>query len=201
MLTKARGVTLIELMVVVSIIALLMALAAPNMAQWSANSRLRTVAEEFQNGLRLAQAEAIRTNRQAAFVLTNTTPALTATPATNGSNWVARLLVNPLLPDDSADDTYFLRSGTSAKQHGITVVGPAVLCFNSIGRPVANSSNGLGANCTAPASIAAPTQYRFSSTQANIKLGVEVSLGGEVRMCDGSLTLSSTAPTGCRLTW
>lgn len=192
-----RGLSLIELMVTLVILALLTAAAAPPLAQWAANAKLRGVAEELQNGLRFAQSEAVRSNRQAVLVLTNATPALDATPSANGSRWYVRLLTL-LAGETAADTTHYLRGSTAAVQANIAVEGPAVLCFNSIGRPVANSATGLGSNCSAPASATAPTTYKLSSVSGNQRLWIEVSLGGEVRMCDPDKTLSTSQPDGCR---
>lgn len=192
---RQHGVTLVELIVTLTILGLLLAAAAPPMARWAANAKLRAVSEDLQSGLRLAQAEAVRSNRQAVFVLTNATPAIGATPVANGSNWYARLLT--LLTDDTASDAYFLRGSSQAKQQGMSIEGPAVLCFNSIGRPVANSSTGLGSDCSAPSSATAPTWYKLTSPRADRRLWIAVALGGQVRMCDPDKTLSTTAPDGC----
>lgn len=192
---SARGATLIELIVTLTILSLLLAAAAPPMARWAANAKLRGVAEDLQNGLRLAQVEAVRSNRQAAFVLTNATPAIGATPVANGSRWYARLLT--LLADDTASDAYFLRGSSQAQQLGMSIEGPAALCFNSIGRPVANSSTGLGSNCSAPADAATPIWYKLTSPRADRRLWIAVALGGQVRMCDPDKTLSTSAPDGC----
>lgn len=190
-----RGFTLVELMVSVTVLALLMAAAAPPMARWAANAKLRAVAEDLQSGLRLAQTEAVRSNRQAVFVLTNADPAIGATPVANGASWYARLLT--LLADDTASDAYYLRGSTLAKQQATAIEGPAVLCFNSIGRPVTNASTGLGSNCTAPTSATSPTWYKLTSARADRRLWIAVGLGGQVRMCDPDKTLSTTAPDGC----
>lgn len=192
---RQRGVTLVELIVTLTILGLLLAAAAPPMARWAANAKLRAVSEDLQSGLRLAQAEAVRSNRQAVFVLTNATPAIGATPVANGSNWYARLLT--LLADDTASDAYFLRGSSQAKQQGMAIEGPAVLCFNSIGRPVSNSSTGLGSDCATPSSATAPTWYKLTSPRADRRLWIGVALGGQVRMCDPDKTLSTTAPDGC----
>jgi len=190
---RQRGVTLVELIVTLTILGLLLAAAAPPMARWAANAKLRAVSEDLQSGLRLA--EAVRSTRQAVFVLTNATPAIGATPVANGSNWYARLLT--LLADDTASDAYFLRGSSQAKQQGMAIEGPAVLCFNSIGRPVANSSTGLGSDCSAPSSATSPTWYKLTSPRADRRLWIAVALGGQVRMCDPDKTLSTTAPDGC----
>lgn len=195
--SRPRGLSLIELMVTLTILATLSTAAAPPLAQWAAQARLRAVTEELQNGLRLAQSEAVRSNRQAAFVLTNATPALNAPPVSDGVNWSVRLLT--LLTDETASDTvHFLRGSTAARQAGIALQGPAVLCFNSIGRPVTNAATGLGSNCLAPANAATPTVYKLSSARTDQRLWVQVSLGGEVRMCDPGQTLSAGHPQGCR---
>jgi len=76
-----RGFSLIELMVTISVMALLLAAAVPSFGPWVANSRVRSTAESLQNGIRLAQTEAVRRNRQVAFTFTNETPSLTAAPA------------------------------------------------------------------------------------------------------------------------
>lgn len=193
--SRQHGATLIELIVTLTILGLLLTAAAPPMARWAANAKLRAVAEDLQSGLRLAQAEAVRSNRQAVMVLTNATPAIGATPVANGSRWYARLLT--LLADDTASDAYFLRGSSQAQQHSIAIEGPAVLCFNSIGRPVTNSSTGLGSSCSAPSSATSPTWYKLTSPRADRRLWIAVALGGQVRMCDPDKTLSTTAPDGC----
>lgn len=190
-----HGATLIELIVTLTILGLLLAAAAPPMARWAANAKLRAVAEDLQSGLRLAQVEAVRSNRQAVMVLTNAAPAIGATPVANGSRWYARLLT--LLADDTASDAYFLRGSSQAQQQSIAIEGPAVLCFNSIGRPITNSSTGLGSNCSAPSSATSPTWYKLTSPRADRRLWIAVALGGQVRMCDPDKTLSTTAPDGC----
>lgn len=192
---RRSGFTLVELVVTLTVLSLMLAAAVPPMARWAANAKLRAVAEDLQSGLRLAQAEAIRSNRQAVFALTNATPAIDATPVANGNGWFARLLI--LLADDTASDAFYLRGSSQPRQHGMSIEGPAVLCFNAIGRPVSNTSTGLGADCAAPASATAPTWYKLTSPRADRRLWIAVSLGGQVRMCDPDKTLSTSSPDGC----
>jgi type IV fimbrial biogenesis protein FimT len=59
---RACGFSLIELMTVVTIIAVTAVLAAPSFAQQLANFRVRGAAEGIVNGLNLARAEAARRN-------------------------------------------------------------------------------------------------------------------------------------------
>ena len=61
---RKRGVTLIELVVVMAIIAIGAAFVAPNIGAWIPNYRLRGVARDVTSNLRLAQMKAISTNRE-----------------------------------------------------------------------------------------------------------------------------------------
>lgn len=67
--SHARGFSLLELMVVLTLIAILALLATPSMAEWMKNQRIRGTAEALLNGLQTARAEAIRRNRPASFWL------------------------------------------------------------------------------------------------------------------------------------
>ncbi len=189
--SAARGFTLIEVMVVITVMAILTMLAMPGMTAWVANNRVRTVAEAMQNALRQAQGEAVKRSRQTVFALTSQTPAISATPSTNASNWYLQTL--PLSGSDDASGT-FLRGEKVATTQSVTITGASLLCFNSLGRLVSNTSTGLGASCTAPATY---SYYTLSASGADRPLRVEVYLGGKVRMCDPAKTLSSSTPDGC----
>lgn len=187
----AAGFSLIEVMVTITVMAILTMLAMPGMTAWVANNRVRTVAETLQNALRQAQGEAVKRNRQTVFALTSQSPAANATPAANASNWYLQTL--PLSGSDDVTGT-FLRGEKVATTQSVTITGSALLCFNSMGRLVGNTSTGLGANCVAPASF---TAYNLTASSADRPLRVEVYLGGKVRMCDPAKTLSSSNPDGC----
>lgn len=69
---RARGFTLIEVMVGLAIVAILMMLAMPMYTQFMANTQVRNVAESMLNGVRQAQLEAIKRNEPVKFVLDTT---------------------------------------------------------------------------------------------------------------------------------
>ena len=79
MLRRGRGMTLVELMVVLAVVAVSATLAAPNLAQFVANYRVRAAAESMLNGLNFARTEALRRNTAVSFTLTP-----------GGSGWAVR---------------------------------------------------------------------------------------------------------------
>jgi type IV fimbrial biogenesis protein FimT len=199
----SSGFTLIELLITISLVGLLMAMGMPSFNQWIINTRIRSAAEQLQNGLRLAQAEALRRNRQVVFSLTNADPALNAAATANAANWMMQTI-----PINTSETALFVQGGSFANsQQGVTVSGAAATCFNSIGRLVANTTTGVTATCTLPGPAATgacsgipaglPT-FTVTSTATTTPraLCVTVALGGQVRMCDPKRSLASS-PDGC----
>lgn len=202
MLTKAspgRGFTLVELLITISLMAILLFQIVPTFRSWSADSRVRSTAEALQNALRLAQSSAVARSRTSIFALTAAEPAWNAAPAANSTNWYLSLLPLPD-SDEVASSSSLIQASTLARQLGVTIEGPALLCFNSMGQQasLASTATGLAASCQAPTDdVNTPTQYTVSRTGAARKLKVRVYLGGRVRMCDDAKTLSTTNPDGC----
>jgi type IV fimbrial biogenesis protein FimT len=194
--SRIKGLSLIELMVTITVMGIMLMLAIPGFGNWTQNSRIRTVAEEVQNGLRLAQSEAVNRNRRVAFVRTNAAPARNAAPATNGTNWYVQVLPLPSeVGDATFDATSYVQGGAFSAQSGATVAGQALFCFNSVGRVINDTSTGLGADCVAPTSSADPQDISITLASGNREMRVELFLGGRVRMCD---VLAATGqPNAC----
>lgn len=194
----ARGFTLIELVVTITLLGILMALSLPTFTAWIRNSQVRTVAEALQNGVRTAQAEAVRRNRQVVLSFTNATPAPpSAAPwavVAGGSNWWTQTVAQ------FGETTEFARAGALADvASGVTITAtPATtaICFNSNGRLVTNAATGVpGASCVAPNTL---LKFDVTQTSADRPLRVTVAAGGQVRICDPNRpALSSTSPDGC----
>lgn len=198
MLKPARGFTLIELMVTMTVAVLLSLAAMPSLAVWIANAKVQSVAEQLQGSMRLAQAEAMRRGRQTVVVLTNGTPApggTPATPATNGKNLYIQAL--PLLTGESLSSASAYVQGTVlSSETKAAITGPAVVCFNTIGRLVTNNAPGLDASNTFKCSASAQT-YAISSATGSRTLNVRVAVNGQIRLCDPAKTLSASVPDGC----
>jgi type IV fimbrial biogenesis protein FimT len=196
----AQGFTLVELMVTVVLMAILFMLAIPSFTGMVRNSQVRTVAESLQSGLRLAQAEAVRRNRQTVFSLTNAEPSSSSAAVANGRNWaihtVLRVSENAANPEDAANRVFIQGGALSDSAAGVTISNaPIAVCFSSAGRLVDNAAPGVsGATCSVTAT---PPRYDFALTGADRPLRVTLSVGGQIRMCDPNKVLSSTHPDGC----
>ena len=91
-----RGFTIIELLVGLTLLAVLLGLGAPAMSSYLQNSKMQSVAASYYSGVQMARAEAIRRNIRAEFVLTNDAPstpdiANALSPAVSGRTWVVRV--------------------------------------------------------------------------------------------------------------
>ena len=192
---SGRGFTLIELVVAITLLGLLVALSLPSFSTWIRNSQLRTVADSLQAGLRTAQAEAVRRNRQVVIYFTDANPVDGSTAVAGGKNWALQT-VAPF------GGTAEFIAGSSLTDIASTAAvsnseGATAVCFSSNGRLVANPSPGVtGASCAAT-----PTTFTVKMAAAKSddrELNVIVQIGGQLRLCDPKRpTLSATAPDGC----
>ncbi|WP_083940970.1 GspH/FimT family pseudopilin [Pseudoduganella violaceinigra] len=194
---RQEGVTLLELMVGVAVLAIALAMGLPSFGAWIRNTHNRTAAESIVNGLQLARAEAVRRNTLVRFDLTdaggkvewkvgcvNVTAACPANiqtrPAAEGSV-DARVGTSASVIPSPAPAGFFntpVNPGTNA------VAG---ISFNGLGRvPDANVGNDITrADITHVSGVANAKRYV-----------VLVSRGGLIRMCDPALDFS-TNPQGC----
>ena len=201
---KARGFTLIELAVTLTLLGILLAVGLPSFMAWIRNAQVRAVADSLQNGVRRAQTEAVRLNQNVVFYLTNAQPSATAlAPAVaSGKNWSIQS-ITPAYVTDNTDPhwTSFLTGGALGDvASSVTITNAtAALCFNANGRLSAPAATGVpGAVCTA-----APLQFLVQQPSPNLSAGdrrliVQVAIGGQVRMCDPDRpALSAATPDGC----
>lgn len=196
----ARGVTLIELMFTLTVMGVLLGLAAPSFMGWIRNNQVRSVAESVQTGIRAAHNAAVQRNRTVVFFLTNATPMVGAPAAAGARNWAVQYVPlpmdSPVAPEPFLVGARMAEAGTSNVLVSATAGGAAIgaLCFNSSGRlvtatPATNTVT--GAMCTA-----APATFDISSLNGGDRpLRVTVDLSGRVRMCDPARPAS--APDGC----
>jgi type IV fimbrial biogenesis protein FimT len=199
--TRASGFTLVELMVTITLLAILMAAAMPAFSTWVRNGKLRAASEALQSGIRLAQAEALRRNRQVVLTLTDdkvTADNFSSQDAiADGKFWSLGTVAA-----FAGDNAEFIESGILTDVAAdVQITGPAALCFNAMGRVVGNQSPGLGdVACELPSGTPAVQAYDigFASPVSgeDRRFRVTVALGGQVRLCDRDKSLT-TDPDGC----
>ena len=195
---EAHGFTLIELMVAIALLGLLITLSIPSFTSWIRNSQIRTVAEALQTGVRAAQAESVRRNRQVVMWFTNGDPSTGSAPAVGGKNWGLQTVAQ------FGETAEYITGGKLADIASAVSVANDMssnaICFNSAGRLVANpSATGIiGADCQVPASPATAATFNITLTGADRPLRVLVQLGGQLRMCDPNRpAMSPSTPDGC----
>lgn len=182
--SRCSGFSLIEAMITLTVLAVILVLGAPSLVSWTNNARVRTASQGLQDGLRFAQAEAVRRNRTVEFFLVDAQPALASVSAANGRNWGVRAYPNP-----PAAPNELIRVGVAASSNDeVTVTGPRSVCFGPAGQQITLAA----INCAA-----AEQQFNVSSARADRPLRVVVSVGGRVRMCDPARALAANVPEGC----
>ena len=184
-----RGMTLIEVMVTVAILAILVSLASPAIGDWLLNAQIRTAAEALQNGLMQARTEAVRRNAPVEFVLGA------------GSTWTISLAVGHTALES--------RQSSEGSQQVVLAVEPAgatTVTFDGMGRRWGDPATGknLDAGKTAQLSricVDLPAAVLPAARTRNLEL--DISLSGEVRMCDPEVSSATDNrycvgyPTSC----
>ncbi|HKW84003.1 MAG TPA: GspH/FimT family pseudopilin [Burkholderiaceae bacterium] len=131
-LNAQRGVTLIELMVTITIAAILLTVGAPMLADYIANSRLRAAGEAVLSQVLFAQQEAIKRNGVVRLVVSGA-----SLEVFDRSTSPATLLRTQQLPDGIAatatkvpDFDSFGRPATFGDTYAIDLSASGITCSN-----------------------------------------------------------------------
>jgi type IV fimbrial biogenesis protein FimT len=199
------GMSLIELMIGITIMALLIMIGLPNMAVWLNNSQIRTTGETMLAGLSLARTEAVKRNQIVRFQLVSDLTSACVI-STGGKSWVVSL-DSPAGACDAAPGEPAAgdppprilqsQSGNEGTPRTVVVSGPAATAhFNGLGRltspggaanmTLINISNPTGGACENPDGTGGPMRC----------LRINISVGGEAKMCDPAVT-NVTDPRIC----
>jgi type IV fimbrial biogenesis protein FimT len=201
---RRRGFTLVELLIGMSIIAILALLGAPAMGTFLQNSKLSNAAASYYAGIQLARAEAIRRNVETQFVLTNTPLTTANLPnalalTVNGPNWVVRVGNGPGSPPPA-----FLPAAVEAKSGmegeastsvpAIQVIGAGVaptafdgrVRFTGFGTPPALPGGG---NDSYVIDISNPAAGPCGPIHCR---RITISQGGQVASCDRSAAVGDS---------
>ncbi|NKI72655.1 prepilin-type N-terminal cleavage/methylation domain-containing protein [Collimonas pratensis] len=204
-----RGVTLVELLVGMSILGFLLALAMPSFASWMQNMQIRNAAESIQNGLQQARIEAVRRNTTVRFQLTTTVDNSCAI-STGKANWVVNL--GSQTTNDPSGSCGAAIAATVSQY--VAANAPFILQKDSASKSpnVAVASNGTAANWLVVFGsmgqvvwpTAASTQWDLTNSAGGVCaassgpmtcMRILVSSNGRIRMCNPNL--ASGTPQGC----
>lgn len=158
------GVTLIELIVTLSIMAILATLAVPSFQGMIMNRKISSSAGSMLNGLQIARAEAVRRNAQVQFVLGG------------GSAWIVGCVTV------TANCPANIQSGAvgDGPSDIVTVTatptGATTVAFNSFGTTVSTVSTLTQLDIDLPPSVMPPSESK--------NLRIVIGSGGGARLCD-----------------
>jgi type IV fimbrial biogenesis protein FimT len=182
-----HGFNLIEAMVTVSVLAILMAVAVPNVVDWMRRTQARTLAESINNGLQKARMEAVRRNKVITFWLVSPAGSTVlddhCTLSSASGSWVISVedptskcgtapspTVSPMIVER-------YHAGSAAPLLVVSgLASDAATAASSI------SFNGTGQPVTAAARLAT-VDITHTLTGAR-RLRVALSSTGSIRMCD-----------------
>ena len=185
-----RGFTIVELLVGLTLLAVLIGLGAPAMSSYLQSSKLASVAASYFSGVQMARAEAIRRNVRTEFVLTNDNVstadiANTVTPAVAGRSWIVRAASGPAAFASAVEVKAGAEGEGSAAAAAIVVTGSASAPAVFDGRI---PFNGFGATADgAPYSIeiTRPGAGTCVHLGGNVRCRrIMVSPGGQITSCD-----------------
>jgi type IV fimbrial biogenesis protein FimT len=196
---RQAGFTIIELMIALTVMALLIFLALPSMSVWLNNTQIRTAGETLLSGINFARTEALRNNTVVRFQLTTSLDSACAL-STTGTNWVVSLtdpsgLCDVAPSDTTAPQTIQKKAGSEGAQRATVTADASTVYFNGLGRL---ASPGGAANIT-QIDIANPAGVcqHVNATNGTMRcLRITVSNGGQVKMCDPAVT-DATDPRKC----
>lgn len=184
------GVSLIELMIGLTIVAFLLFLGVPEFSNFLQNTQIRNAAETTLAGLTLARAEAVRRNAPVRFQLVSdlTSGCAISASALNNSNalnWVVSL-ADPagacdVAPGDAAPQIVQKKSAAEGSRNVlVTTIGAPALTFNGLGRV-----SGAGGLQRLDFKSASGICVHVDDVNGTMRcLAIMVSTGGSIKMCD-----------------
>jgi type IV fimbrial biogenesis protein FimT len=200
----ARGMTMIELAVTMTILALLLVGAGPSISTWMRNTQVRNTASSMLAGLNRARNEAMRRNVPIRFSLVSLTDSAvmdsSCALADTGVSWVVSVRnpasncqYTPATVAADANDPIIVETNAGGVG-GKNVVVAAKIADGSA------AANTVTFNPFGRIADAAPIGFINvnNSTAGNDfrRLRIELSTGGTVRMCDLGVA-AATDPRFC----
>lgn len=197
---RVRGVTLVELIVTISLLALLLGMVVPGVADWIRNVRVRSSAEAIASGVNRARAEAVKRNQIVTFWLVSSPGAVgvldtSCVRSATSPSWVVSL-DDPTGACDATPSAGIAPRIVTTKAAGPAGDGVAVAGLDISGNAAnAVSFNGFGQPVSGVGGVPLATIDVTATESGARRLRVAISTGGDVRMCDRDV--SSSDPRRC----
>jgi type IV fimbrial biogenesis protein FimT len=170
---RARGFTLVEMIISVAFLAFLLALALPDFGTWMRNLELRNAAQSITSGLQRARAEAVSRNTNVRFVLGA------------GTAWT----VSVVTPAEVIET----RSAVKESENVTFTVAP-------LGPPAATTITFNNFGVITPNADGTATLAQVNLSDAGgigtRNFQISVGAGGNAKMCDTTLG-AGTSPSAC----
>ena len=173
---RSKGFSIIELMIAITIFAILLSFGLPSYSIYLQNAKIRSTAESIQGGLQQARAEGLKRNAPVAFILTSSealSTTATFAPSASGPNWVTVAT--------TGTDRYIDGRPAAENNGGVTITGATpTITFNALGANdlLADAQFDIRGRQAADDSNCEPNGNKLRC------LRVTVTPGGQVRMCD-----------------
>ena len=174
-LRRYRGMSLIEVMIGVAIMAILLGIGIPSMSTWLMNAQVRTMSETLLSGLNSCAV------------------------STTGVDWVVSLAAPTSACDIAPSDTTApqiiqKKAGSEGSPRAaVTATTAGVITFNALGRPSSITTNMTQIDISNPTFSAC----QHASTPGQTRcMRVLITTGGTVKLCDPNVT-DTTDPRIC----
>ncbi len=211
-MASQRGMSIIEVMIAITLAALLLTLGLPSFITGMQNRQIRSAADALQNGLMIAKTEALRRNRNVIFHWRNgsgytvgCSPADNTTGADGQVNCPDTLQVR-----EATEGSQNARVTPSEVQSSGAAAGTPIftgdLIFTPFGRVTTpltvkdSATPTLGDGNTAIYAVDNPTAGTCAAASGEMRcLSIRVTTGGQIRMCDPAVSTTAVPkdPRAC----
>ncbi len=195
---RQRGVTLIELVVTLSVLALLMFMVVPDLTSTMNNARIRSAAESMSAGLQRARIEAMRSNEIVGFwvVTSNAAYGLDngCALAANGTSWV----VSRSDPSGAcaSEPSSTAEPRIKAKHAGGDTMASMAIAAKEVDK-VTDATN-ISFDGFGRIALGTLRVIEFTSPQPDTRaIRIEMTASGVIRMCEPAIANTDSDPRRC----